>query len=73
LTPQYLSSKGLTQQQFADLIGKTQGAVSQWLQGHSRISAENAVLIERATGGAVTKEELRPDIFGKPVKRGAAA
>jgi DNA-binding transcriptional regulator YdaS (Cro superfamily) len=35
-------------------------AVSQWVQ----VPAERCVAIEAATGGKVTRYELRPDIFG---------
>jgi DNA-binding transcriptional regulator YdaS (Cro superfamily) len=47
-------------------LGVTQGLVWQWLNGRTRITAENALLIEEKTGGVVTKEELRPDIFRTP-------
>lgn len=59
----YLDAQGLTQGAFARLIGRTQGAVSHWCLQKHRISAESAVLIERATGGQVRACELRPDLF----------
>ena len=52
-----------TQQQIAAAIGITQGAVSKWERGLANISAENAAKIEKATGGEITRKELRPDIF----------
>lgn len=36
--------------------------ITQWKDGSRPIPAERALEIERATGGAVTCEELRPDI-----------
>lgn len=36
--------------------------VTQWKDGTRPIPAERALEIERATGGAVTCEELRPDV-----------
>jgi len=48
-------------------------AVSKWVSGRSRITAERACDIERATNGAVTRYDLRPDIFGDPPQREAAA
>lgn len=41
----------------------TQAAVSKWAHG-GVVSAANARAIERATNGAVTVHDLRPDIFG---------
>ncbi|WP_435102307.1 transcriptional regulator [Arhodomonas sp. AD133] len=40
----------------------TQGAVSQWLR--NGVPPIRCRQIEYATGGAVTAEELRPDVFG---------
>lgn len=39
-------------------------AVSHWR--HRGIPLVRAIAIERATNGAVTREDLRPDIFGPP-------
>ena len=41
------------------MLGITGQAVSQW----RRVPVDRAIAIERATNGAVTREELRPDIF----------
>ena len=40
-------------------LGITKGAVSQW----TIIPAEHVLEIERLTGGAVTRYELRPDRY----------
>ncbi|MGE0383454.1 MAG: transcriptional regulator [Gammaproteobacteria bacterium] len=60
----YLKEHELTQDQFAKLIGVSQGLVHQWLKGRTSITPERAADIERATAGAVTARELRPDLAG---------
>ncbi|WP_018610201.1 transcriptional regulator [Uliginosibacterium gangwonense] len=57
----YLSSHGWTQGKLARRLGVTQGAVSQWLKGVRPIPIERCVEIEQATGGVVTRQELRTD------------
>lgn len=52
-----------TQTEFADSLGVSQGLVSQWLSGETRITPEKAMAIEIATNGLVKKQELRPDIW----------
>ena len=39
--------------------------MSQLISGREVCSAELAVEIERLTAGAVTRKELRPDLFGE--------
>lgn len=46
----------------ARAIGATPAMVYQWMNGIRPISAERCIDIERATAGAVTCEELRPDL-----------
>ena len=43
-------------------IGVTPVLVSQWANGVRRVPAERCPQIERATGGAVRCEDLRPDV-----------
>lgn len=43
--------------------GVKQQHVSSWVNHCKRLPAERAVQIERALKGAVTREELRPDLF----------
>ena len=43
-----------------------QGHVWHWLNKSRRVPADYALTIEAATGGTVTRQELRPDLFGKP-------
>jgi len=45
----------------ANLIGVSPAAVNQWISGHRPIPIERCVSIERATNGAVTRRDLRPD------------
>jgi DNA-binding transcriptional regulator YdaS (Cro superfamily) len=61
-----------TQGKLAALIGKRQGHVGKWLHRDKKVPAEMCVAIELATGGKVTRYELRPDVFGDP-PTGAAA
>ena len=44
----------------ARLLGITPAAVSQWV----RVPYRRALQIEARTAGRVTREELRPDLFG---------
>jgi DNA-binding transcriptional regulator YdaS (Cro superfamily) len=53
-----------SQTELARALGVSQGLVGHWVHGRKRITAERAVQIERATGGQVTRAELRPDLFG---------
>ena len=46
----------------AAYLGVTSQAVSQW----TRIPAERALTVEAATGGKVTRHELRPDLYPDP-------
>lgn len=61
----YLQKHRLSQAQFAERLGVSQGMVWQWLAGRSRVTAERAVQIETATRKAVRARDLRPDLFGK--------
>ena len=51
-----------SQAQLAREIGASPAMIHQWMHGIRPISAERCIDIERATGGAVTCEELRPDL-----------
>jgi len=46
----------------ASALGVTKAAVGQWKDEGRRVPAEHCPSIERLTGGAVTCEELRPDV-----------
>lgn len=51
------------QQRLAEAIGCAQQHVSKMLRRERAISAEHAVLIDRATAGKIARESLRPDLF----------
>jgi DNA-binding transcriptional regulator YdaS (Cro superfamily) len=52
----------------AEKLGVRQSVVSNWKTRGSnpRVPAERCIAIEQATDGAVTRQELRPDVFGEP-------
>lgn len=60
----YLKAQQLTRAEFAAQLGVTPGAVSQWFTGLLPVSPARARQIEEITGGAVTRIDLRPDLFG---------
>lgn len=45
----------------ANILGVSVQAVCFWRDGRRGIPAEKCTAIERATGGAVTRRDLRPD------------
>lgn len=58
---------GPTQEAFAAKIGKRQSYVSMLLyrvKAGRLVPADICPKIEEATGGAITRHDLRPDIFG---------
>ena len=55
----------------AKTVDVKQGHVWWWLNKSGKAPAEKCIDIERATNGAVTRHELRPDIY--PIEPGAAA
>lgn len=58
-----------TQQLLAEAMGVKQQTVSKLLNRERGISAEMALLIDKATNGAVPKHELRPDLFEDPSRK----
>lgn len=54
------------QTELADKINRTQGQVSSWVVGRRPVPPKHCIPIEAITKGAVTRFELRPDIFGEP-------
>jgi len=51
------------QNKLAQLTNVNQSTVSRWLFGKMQVSATNALKIEAATKGAVSKSDLRPDLW----------
>lgn len=54
------------QSALARLIGVSQQAVHKWQHGKARPNGPSVLAIYRATGGAVTPHELRPDLYPDP-------
>lgn len=52
------------QTKLAEKIGLSQQRVSYWRKAKNGVPAEYARDIEEACNGAVTRQQLRPDIFG---------
>jgi DNA-binding transcriptional regulator YdaS (Cro superfamily) len=63
-----------SQNRLAAAMGCSQSKISWLLVARDEIALEDALAIERATGGAVSKHDLRPDVFGaRPAGQGRAA
>lgn len=59
----YRTKARLSQDQFAKLIGATQGLVNHWEQSRQQPSAVMSRKIEEKTNGELKRTDLRPDIF----------
>lgn len=58
----YLESQGRgAKSRLAAQVGGHASDVSDWLAGHRPVPVHRCAAIERATGGAVTRRDLRPD------------
>lgn len=51
-----------SQSRLAELVGVTPQAVSKWLRTGS-VPAERVLAVEAASAGAVSRYDLRPDIY----------
>jgi DNA-binding transcriptional regulator YdaS (Cro superfamily) len=56
----------------ASALGVSPSLVWQWLNGKRPVAASHCRAIEAATNGAVTRYELRPDVFGDAPEQQAA-
>lgn len=56
---QYINAN--SQAHLARLIKESPSFVNQWVSGHRPVPISKCVLIEQATGGVVTRKDLRPD------------
>lgn len=55
-----------SQAELARRIGLKQQYVNNWKErSNGRVPGEHCIKIELATAGAVTRYELRPDVFGQ--------
>lgn len=72
-----IKASGLTQEKFAEAIGKRQSYVSMLLHRTTKkgrpVPAEICPAIEQATAGKVTRYDLRPDVFGAAPTKPAPA
>lgn len=48
----------------AERLGVRQSVVSMWVHRNGKVPAKRCIDVERAVGGAVTRYDLRPDVFG---------
>lgn len=60
------------QTELARRLGVSQGMVWQWVSGRRPVAAHRCAAIEAATGGAVRKELLRPDVYPSTSQEAAA-
>lgn len=58
-----------SQTELAEILGVTPGLVWQWINGRRVVDSKHCLAIERAvdkiSAGAVTRYDLRPDVFGE--------
>jgi DNA-binding transcriptional regulator YdaS (Cro superfamily) len=71
--PTYLATSGQTQRALADRLGVTPALIWQWINGRRPIAVEQAIAIERESGGVVTCEEMRPDVDWAYLRRRKSA
>ncbi|BBK12966.1 MULTISPECIES: helix-turn-helix transcriptional regulator [Klebsiella] len=62
----YLKTSGVSQHEFAVLVGKTQGYVSRIATGKCLLGAATALKWAAATEYQVTPHDLLPNIYRKP-------
>lgn len=48
----------------AAALGVHESAISLWKTGRRKVPAKYCIAVELATGGKVTRYDLRPDVFG---------
>lgn len=61
----YLTKFEISQSDFANSIGVTQGMVYQWINKDRPVTPIKCVEIEKQTKGHVTRKDLRPDDWKK--------
>jgi DNA-binding transcriptional regulator YdaS (Cro superfamily) len=57
-----------SQAELARRLDVSTSMISQWCTGARPLPLDSAIAIERETGGAVTVEELRPDVDWKVIR-----
>lgn len=66
-----LEAVGGKQTELASRISVTPQALYQWINNLRPVPAKHCIAIEQATDGAVTRYDLRPDVFGTAPEKGA--
>ena len=61
-----------SQSELARALGIRPQAVQKWVR-LGRVPADRVLAVEDATGGKVTRFDLRPDVFGPPPREAASA
>lgn len=64
---EFRTDRSLSLKDLAGTIGVTEAQISRIELGKRPITADMAIAIERATGGAVPRWRLRPDLWAPPV------
>lgn len=62
-----------SQARLAEAMGCSQQQISYLLNEAKSVTGDMAVSIDRATAGAVSKHELRPDLFGPAPTKAVAS
>ena len=52
-----------SQSELARRIGVSQNAVSRWMRINGQVGDRFAIKVEQATDGAVSRHDLRPDLY----------
>jgi DNA-binding transcriptional regulator YdaS (Cro superfamily) len=60
-----------SQSRLADALGLSFQHIQQWRRA-GRVPAERVLSVETAVNGAVTRYQLRPDVFGEAPAKAAA-
>ncbi len=70
----YLNDAGQSQAEFGSQLvpPASQGLVSQWVRGITRVTLDYALQIERTTGGAVTPQDCADMYKGVPTRTSPA-
>ncbi len=60
----YLEDNDIVQARFAEALGIKEARLSHWVTGRYKVPVCMIPAIERATGGAVSRVELLPGLYG---------
>lgn len=62
----WLAERQMTQEQFAELVGSTQGSVARWISGLRTPRPAQVRKIKEITGGQVTANDFMTDAAEEP-------